>query len=193
MAFDHHVEADNVDLSFGSIMSRAPVIGSLMYLLGGRKACEEQEYESNTRKEMIDYAMAGSQCMTSEPNRPIKSALKKCSVSLIPTEYSEIGDSSSQLAVESDRMDSQLSFFPKKKELSWSDQSGQNLVEYIGPEQLVSRCGALLFLSCVLPKGLIAFYDCVHTAMVPLLANENGSSQTLLLHLDGSSLRIAQR
>lgn len=133
MAFDHHVEADQVDLTLGGIMARAPIIGSLMYLLGGHHAKAEQENESNARKEMIDFAMAGDNqpSSLSGTNGPIKSALKKSCLSLASTDYSE-GDDSFRSALEIDsESESDFSSLRKKKELSWSDHSGQDLVEYI--------------------------------------------------------------
>ena len=139
MAFDHPVEADRVDLSFTSIIARAPVIGSLMYLLGGQHAREEEEYHSRSKEAIVDFALASdSQNSLSNNNnsqRTIKSALKKSSPSLAPTE--ECSDNESfQSALDSDDrhgeiFDSEPTLGRKKKELSWSDESGQNLVQYI--------------------------------------------------------------
>lgn len=140
MAFDHPVEADRVDLSFTSIIARAPVIGSLMYLLGGQHAREEEEYHSRSKEAIVDFALASDSqnSLSNHDNnsqRPIKSALKKSSPSLAPTD--ECSDRGSfQSALDSDDrhgeiFDSEPTFGRKKKELSWSDESGQNLVQYI--------------------------------------------------------------
>ena len=135
MAFDHPVEADRVELNFGSIMARAPVIGSLMYLLGGHHAREEEEYESSLRKEITDdKSKMNSQNVLDRSNRTIKSVLKKSSPSLAPTD-NDSDNESFQSALDSDRHNaifgSESSLQRKKKELSWSDESGQNLVEYM--------------------------------------------------------------
>lgn len=133
MAFDHPVDADRVELNFGSIMARAPVIGSLMYLLGGHHAREEDEH---AREEGIldDTRTTESQCSLSGSQRNIKSALKKSSPSLAPTDR-DSDTESFQSALDSDRHNetfgSEASFRRKKKELSWSDESGQNLVQYM--------------------------------------------------------------
>ena len=125
-----------MDLNFSSIMARAPVIGSLMYLLGGHHAREEEEYASSTRKEM-DLAIETTDSQisfTGSQRQQLKSAMKKSAPSLAPTDDSD--NDSFQSALDcSDRhseiFDSQSSFRRKKKELSWSDESGQNLVEYM--------------------------------------------------------------
>ena len=88
MAFDHPVEADRVDLSFTSIMARAPVIGSLMYLIGGQNAKEEDSYDGSVRKE-VDLVMASESQTTAWKSPPIKSALKKRYPSLAPTDDSD--------------------------------------------------------------------------------------------------------
>eukprot|EP00977_Amphora_coffeiformis_P013421 scaffold3505_cov170-Amphora_coffeaeformis.AAC.18 len=138
MAFDHPVEADRVELNFGSIMARAPVIGSLMYLLGGHHAREEEEYETSARKEieiLEDINKTESQNVLNGSQRTIKSALKKSSPSLAPTDNDSDNESFQSALDCSDRhgaiFGSESSFQRKKKELSWSDESGQNLVEYM--------------------------------------------------------------
>lgn len=138
MAFDHPVEADRVDLNLGSIISRAPVIGSLMYLLGGRHAREEEEQESASRKQLDRSLASDSQNLLTNSFKPIKSALKKSSPSLAPTEEASDNESFQSALDCYDRHDTESTFGRKKKELSWSDQSGLNLVEYIDA-QPVSR------------------------------------------------------
>lgn len=121
MAFDHPVEADRVDLSFASIMSRAPVIGSLMYLLGGHRAREEEEYEGAGWEMPRDSALGS---LADNSQNSIKSALKKGSPSLAST--------SAQSDVEGGDGDEQDSSLRRsRKELSWSDESGHSLVEYM--------------------------------------------------------------
>ena len=140
MAFDHPVEADRVDLSLASIMSRAPVIGSLMYLLGGQHAREEEAYVVDAAlNENLDTANS----QDAAPNqKPIKSALKKSSPSLAPTEDSD-NESFLSATDTSERAsgtsDDDSCFRRKKKELSWSDESGQNLVEYMDALEVSSN------------------------------------------------------
>ena len=140
MAFDHPVEADRVDLSLASIMSRAPVIGSLMYLLGGQHAREEEAYVVDAAlNENLDTANS----QDAAPNqKPIKSALKKSSPSLAPTEDSD-NESFLSATDTSERAsgtsDADSCFRRKKKELSWSDESGQNLVEYMDALEVSSN------------------------------------------------------
>ena len=137
MAFDHPVEADRVELSFGSIMARAPVIGSLMYLLGGHHAREEEEYETSARKEILESMNKTERqnILDRSSQKTIKSALKKSSPSLAPTDNDSDNESFQSAMGSSDRhsaiFGSESSFQRKKKELSWSDESGQNLVEYM--------------------------------------------------------------
>lgn len=170
MAFDHPLEADRVDdLNLFSAFVRAPVVGTLMWILGGHKAREEEEEEQQRRRrlddDMIDtkdasdsnYKSNNNNMNRSERNSnfkkliPGKSALKKTPPSLTGSEISDgveycstaldamhlftggAGDSSNYFNSLNPPLKRQ------KKELSWSDESGQSLVKIIGEDDEVSK------------------------------------------------------
>ena len=163
MAFEQPVEADQVDLNLGSILSRAPIIGSFMFLFGVDRAKQEEE----ERQQIMASASSSSSDDCNDNDRvsttmlhhhthynkkPRKSALKKTPPSLVGSVISDIGECSEalegmHLVVNNNNKDDSESSSSstlttclsqkKRKSLSWSDQSGQNLVEYVCQE--VSR------------------------------------------------------
>jgi hypothetical protein len=151
MAFDHPIEADRVnDLNFFSTFIRAPIIGTLMWLVGGEKA-RQQEEELIEREKVAAELMSESdsadvpqssenyrKMAAGEANRSLPSALKKTSPSLAGSEISDIGSCSEAMEglhlVESKDILSKPAFPKRKKELSWSDEIGHSLVQFIESE-----------------------------------------------------------
>lgn len=149
MAFDRPLEADRVDdLGLFSAFIRAPVVGTLMWILGGSKAMEEEEKQ----KEML-YIAEGEDAGTSSADDSLSlqsnryalnvgqtnGRLKKTAPRLIGSDISDFGE----LALREDAQDEDLyrtssgnvrkglSTLRNTKKMSWSDESGQSLVEYI--------------------------------------------------------------
>jgi hypothetical protein len=111
MAFDQPLEADRVDgSSFFSTLLRAPVIGSLLWVLGHKE--EEGEDNTTTTNTSMDELIA----------TPRKSALRKSTL------YGQPADSDCCI----EALDGLQLGGRYKKELSWSDETGQSLVEYVG-------------------------------------------------------------
>jgi hypothetical protein len=151
MAFDRPLEADQVDdLNLFSMLLRAPILGTLIWILGGDASRKEEE-EARRREDF----QAFGECKTNSSDasltpslrsskiQPRKSALKKKSSLKIGAEVSDlcdsIGDSNaSALQGEMTRSYSSSSscsvrdssLKERKKELSWSDESGHQLVKY---------------------------------------------------------------
>lgn len=145
MAFDRPLEADRVDdLSLFSAFIRAPVVGTLMWILGGSKAKEEEQKV----KEMLNAADgedAGSSwaddSRSSQSNRyalnveQSNGRLKKTAPRLIGSDISDFEECAVQAEAlsirSSDSTRKGLSDLRNSKKMSWSDESGQSLVEYI--------------------------------------------------------------
>jgi hypothetical protein len=162
MAFEVPLEADRVDdLNFFSTVWRAPVIGAIFWILGGDKALRKEEEEEVEEKEdlhrfvVVDSSVDAGVDLGRQ-QRPVaaddsmkrsfskRSALKKNTPSLADSEVSalaDVGESFEGLS---------LSSSPKpchrKKELSWSDESGKDLAEVIH-EVSYSVCTSLLLLA----------------------------------------------
>jgi len=163
MAFDLPLEADRVGaLNLFSTFVRAPVIGTIMWMFGGSKAIEEEQQELEQRQMNVGMTEQSScspsrqhlngssllkpngmrRCSSNLNKRvPSKSALKKSAPSLVGSEISDVGECSEALEgmhlVDSHGM--LHSFKRRKKELSWSDESGQSLVEYVGEVRNTKR------------------------------------------------------
>ena len=129
MAFDRPLEADRVDeLSLLSSFVRAPIVGPIMWMLGGHMAKSEEN-------KLI--AERGS---TKNQNNPVPLNLLKYSSersSPVPngdvSDVSELDDYSMLEENEEGRgngKENLVSTFRKNRKMSWSDESGQNLVEY---------------------------------------------------------------
>jgi hypothetical protein len=147
MAFEQPLEADRVDLNFVSIIARAPVIGSLMFFFGGDLIREDTERILLAQDSSIDGSLVpsiSSSDMFSVTKAPRKSSLKKAPPSLAGSEISDmIGECREGLEgmhlmiTDNNNNDNDSIMSPlsrKKKSLSWSDQSGQNLVKYMDEE-----------------------------------------------------------
>lgn len=151
-AFDRPIEADKVDLNLFS----KTVLGTLMWILGGHHSKEQDEEEQPRRQAhnllaaAVDDETSDRQPLrssnTSLRKMPSKSVLKKSAPSMIGSEISEVGECLE--ALDGMLLDGGQTRPLKrcKKELSWSDESGQSLVEYIGE---VSCFLALVFHSSI--------------------------------------------
>jgi hypothetical protein len=141
MAFEVPLEADRVDdLNLFSTFVRAPVIGTLMWILGGDKAKEEdmqrtqQLHDSSTEQD-------DAPCTDRSSLKRVKvkhSSLKKVAPSLLGSEVSDVGEIRDGLdSMCFDDTEPMLEgsgsrFEPgrQKRELSWSDEIGKDLVVY---------------------------------------------------------------
>lgn len=170
MAFDSPLESDRVDdLNLFAMLIRAPVLGTLMWILGGNSARKEEEEqrrrqdnhsftEGNTKNSDSSSSLPAS--LRSSKNRPRKSALKKSQPSMIGWEASELGDmcdplgNSGASALDDLNIPTSTSSSScknpsmRKKELSWSDESGHQLANYgdevrISNASLVWVCGEI--------------------------------------------------
>jgi hypothetical protein len=152
MAFDQPLEADQVnDLSIFSTLVRAPVAGIIMWVLGGDKAREEDE-------RLQERQRVSHQLLDSDKERPVfkmkkchsqLSGLKSGGPSLDGSDVSDTGECA--LSIGSfdclRLLNSHHSFEPSraklKKQLSWSDGSGKNLVQYddeVSDGDITMRC-----------------------------------------------------
>lgn len=147
MAFDRPLDADKVDdLGLFSSFVRAPIVGVLMWALGGdeakkkeaeeqRKAIEETFAVEEQESEDKPINAAQLQLMI-EQNRNRKKGKKKIP-DLIGSDISDFGDlaiihSEASNYDDSEREDCDFGGGLKRtKKTSWSDQSGQDLCEVI--------------------------------------------------------------
>jgi len=144
MAFNQPIEADKPDnLDLLTTFSRAPIIGTLMWLFGGDMAMKLEEEERNESDNIIqtldrereienkkiihkninivpDRILSDiSECsiMESDGSMNLTKTFGDCSLS----DRSEISHSMNQLHVTHSGM---------RRRMSWSDESGQSLVAY---------------------------------------------------------------
>jgi hypothetical protein len=173
MAFDRPLEADQVDdLNLFSMLLRAPVLGTLIWILGGDASRKEEE-EARRREDIQSF----SECKThssdasltpslrSSKSQPRKSALKKKSSLTIGSEVSDLCDSvgniSNASALQHEGLEITRSYSSssscsakdsslkeRKKELSWSDENGHQLVKYDN-EVSISNGRRLPIFKCV--------------------------------------------
>lgn len=119
MAFEIPLESDRIDddLNLFSTIARAPVIGTLFWMLGGsRNRKEENDDEQESMKRSFSKG----------------AGMKKAAPSLVGSEVSEIGEIRDSL--DAMCLADVAANFPRmrrKKELSWSDESGKDLVHFI--------------------------------------------------------------
>jgi len=140
MAFEVPLEADRVDdLNLFSTLVRAPVVGTLMWVLGGhnKKAKDDDEEENNSPRLVPakQEEMSSTLPRTGNFRRKLPSALKKG----IPRAGSEVSGllSDSLEGMHLVESNGQLNPFKRqKKALSWSDESGHSLVEYAGENKV---------------------------------------------------------
>jgi hypothetical protein len=132
MAFDSPLEADRIDdLGFVSAFIRAPVIGTLMWVLGGSKAMEEDEKDQM----MIDSENDGTSRHHNHRHslnmKETNGKLKKTAPRLIGSDISEFAAEAEALSLEGCSLQ-EYSDLRKSRKMSWSDESGQDLCQYIG-------------------------------------------------------------
>ena len=146
MAFERPLEADQVDdLNLFSMLLRAPILGTLIWILGGDASRKEEE-EARRREDTQSFSenkthssdASLTHSLRSSKIRPRKSALKKkssrtiCSVgnsNASALQHEGLGITRSYSSSSScSAKDSSLK--ERKKELSWSDESGHELVKY---------------------------------------------------------------
>ena len=138
MAFEIPLDADRVDdLNLFSTLVRAPVIGTLLWILGGSKSQREEDGGNDQR---IDddadncHDVRNSSASTGEFSRHTRTALKKAAPSLVGSEISECDLTESLDAVSlygySGSTATHCIHGMSKKELSWSDDAGRDLVIY---------------------------------------------------------------
>jgi hypothetical protein len=131
MAFDSPLEADRIDdLGFVSAFIRAPVIGTLMWVLGGSKAMEEDEKDQM----MIDSENDGTSRHHNHRHslnmKETNGKLKKTAPRLIGSDISEFAAEAEALSLEGCSLQ-EYSDLRKSRKMSWSDESGQDLCQYI--------------------------------------------------------------
>ena len=159
MAFDHHIKADKVDdLGFFATFLRAPVVGSLMWFLGGEKAKEREKEE--LRKQMMQsdetcddesndsgsqsplFAVPPREFSSSERLRKLGYGTKRMPPRLIGSDISEFADcvipeeamvsqNQHSCLTHSERSDDLRRVTRSSRSLSWSDDNGQELAEVI--------------------------------------------------------------
>ena len=133
MAFDSPLEADRIDdLGFVSAFIRAPVVGTLMWVLGGSKAMEEDEKDQMIMDSEDD-------CTSTSRNNNNRHSLnmeetngklKKTAPRLIGSDISEFAAEAEALSLEGCSLQ-EYSGLRKSRKMSWSDESGQDLCHYI--------------------------------------------------------------
>lgn len=156
MAFDFPIEADRVDnLNLFSVFLRAPVIGTVMWFISGGAARREEEEDDNRNTIRDDSGNSEPtetlQPRPSPPPSPLRGLhtmdedieghhlpFKRMPPRLIHSDVSEIADNPfvaeavSQYQASVCNNTAPLS--KKEKKMSWSDESGRRLVEYVGDE-----------------------------------------------------------
>ncbi len=141
MAFEIPLDADQVDdLNLFSTLVRAPVIGTLLWIFGSSKS---QNCDDEVREPCIDDDVCDDDSDAQNQSSATKGvcktrqhgqSLKKAAPSLIGSEISETELVDSLDAVSlygyTGTYSSNYTSGAPKKELSWSDDVGKNLVVY---------------------------------------------------------------
>jgi hypothetical protein len=146
MAFDRPLESDRVDdLSFLSVLSRAPVIGSIMWFLGGQMARDEEEKEMKQQRD-LDLLLKGPAAETRSPLTTSTQCVSKSALRKSDT-LSDCANALDEMTVNEKPLKRQ------RKNISWSDEGGKDLVEFIGQvSQWIVRCRRakpVIFIICV--------------------------------------------
>ena len=149
MAFEVPLESDRVDdQNLFSTIVRDPLIGTLQWILGGKSKEEENDSDEETEEApaLVDSSPTGNPpsnnpTMKRSFTKPRGPGLKKAAPSLIGSEISDIGEVRESLdtlclehAPESSTSDLPGSF-KSKKSLSWSDESGKELIDKVSRRQ----------------------------------------------------------
>ena len=155
MAFDRPLEADRVDeLSLLSSFVRAPIVGPIMWMLGGHIAkTAEKKLNADTISSEVEGGQQSSSFIDdTERSSPVPSGER--------SDISEEGDFSSDENDESNvnSLTEVAASFRKDRKMSWSDESGQNLVEYCDEVSDLIGKRLRLFAPCL----VIASSSCIH-------------------------------
>jgi len=149
MAFDQPIEADRVDdLNLFSVFLRAPVIGSLMWILSGDTAKEEEETERRLEEllETNDKPTTYPLKPSIKHGLPIRPALKRDASGSLSSDVDECRQAMHRIdlseLVQQGGIDGNVTKRTKKS-LSWSDEIGHDLVSYM--ENEVSCINVTLF------------------------------------------------
>jgi hypothetical protein len=138
MAFEVPLEADRVnDSNFFSTFVRAPLIGTILWILGGNKSEQEENADCEQRlDDDFDPSIAAKDNLSSSSMKRSsskqRSTLKKTAPSLIGSDISDVGEvreSLDSMCLYIERSTKYKLGMPKK-ELSWSDENGRELVAY---------------------------------------------------------------
>jgi len=159
MAFDRPLDADRVDnLGLLSSFLRAPIVGPIMWILGGDMA---QKQEDEERRKATRTALGTSDASRDESSedrrKPISDQSKiqyESSTNASGILYSDMAETSDcaqefesnddglQIATTGLRKSRQL-FDKKTRKTSWSDESGQSLAQYYDEVSLNRLCFSL--------------------------------------------------
>jgi len=146
MAFTHPVEADRVDdLGFFSTFVRAPVVGTLMWIIGGSDAikAEEEFWKSVPQPPpLVGDPVVTRQRRTKTQREGTNRDLNDAISHMVGSEFGSVGDgveievSVSAIAamhptVPDNERDDVHRLPARLRRCSWSDESGGNLVEYM--------------------------------------------------------------
>ena len=160
MAFDHPLEADKVDdLGLFSTFVRAPIVGVIMWAIGGDEAKKRDVLEQQSalrekfgvedhESEFKPIDATQLQIMI-EQNRNRKNGKKKMP-NLIGSDLSDFGElviSQESTDVEDADMDDcdGGGGLRRTKKMSWSDESGQDLCEVIDEVSYRLYCCRFIF------------------------------------------------
>jgi len=149
MAFEHPLEADSVDYKNGFFSSfvQAPLLGPLVWILGGTIDKDNSRGESTTvldakenKSDQTSIALKSSvETFTSENYRNkteiiradhFYSADEICSTDADSSDESYSDDSTKVNHNFAENMKQRHQVLKNKTKMSWSDESGQSLVEY---------------------------------------------------------------
>ena len=171
MAFDMPIDADRVDdLGLFSFFLRAPIVGTLMWILGGHEAKKQQEEEEKTRQKDDENYLKNTRPPPAQLQKMIESnqqkrrGIMKKTPRLVGSDISDFGDCAIQLNAA--EMEHHFAFSTPKddydlkknnKRMSWSDESGQDLVQYIGNDVSPQHSLTLITgLSCTKVCGYVS-------------------------------------
>ncbi len=196
MAFDYPIEADRVDnLNLFSVFLRAPVIGTVMWFISGGAAGKDEKEEIVVRDEgsLVDPAET-LKPRPSPPPSPLRDLqvieddllshhrpFKRMPPRLIHSDISEIAENSVVTEAVSQYQSSSYNdtapLSKKEKKMSWSDESGRLLVEYVGGQ--VSNYSQLSPLVMRFRNRwvVVVLIECVQYAMVAAKALVLGATE----------------
>ena len=170
MAFDRPLEADRVDnLGLLSAFVRAPIVGPIMWILGKQFAGDEEDLFEEKENTIFTnkYFKQSSLDQNDEQPFPVLSSnniLDNVNDPSIDIEEHRcnsndgiLRDKSTNLSLlENSSMNEEIMSLRRKKKyrkMSWSDESGQDLVEYCN---MVSQ--AIFYFGMFLHRGYIVLY-----------------------------------